>query len=147
MKKLLVGILLISSTSAFATHAYRSEDCTSEVISLEYLGNYPFGGAYRVKGVKGAEEAFEAFPDYYIPDFRNSVEEADIVYEEKSSSMISMKAPTHDGCFQHTENETIDVIVIKSISDKAQEELGLSVNQKIELKCINTLDIPVGPEC
>ena len=148
MKKVfLPGILLLTfiSSNAFAAHAYRSENCKSKTHELGYKGNYPFGGMYGIS-LSGQDSDISALPlfDFEIP---NSLEDAEVIFSEKSSRVVKEGVETNDCGFDHKEWTSQKVIEINLISNDAAKKLGIQQGDKLTFICEESSDIPNNSEC
>lgn len=151
MKKLLITLPVLILTnlitqSAFAMHAYRDESCKSKKHELYYKGNYPVGGMYGVT-LLGQDEEVSAYPSFEPSGTPNSLEDADVIFEEVSSRKISRTKTTSDGCFEHEEWRSKKTIKVTLISEEASQKLGLKQGEKIKFTCDESFDFPVGTDC
>lgn len=144
--KLLIPLLLLSlqSTNAFARHAYRSEECTSTTHNLSYKGNYPIGGLYGFS-VKGEEEV-SAYP-LYDSETASTLDDAEVIFEDKSWAETSERVPTVDCDFDHEEWTSEKVIEISLITTDASKTLGLKKGDQIHFTCVETTDYPNANSC
>lgn len=145
--KFLIPLLLLSlqSTNAFATHAYRSEECTSTTHNLSYKGNYPIGGLFGLS-VKGQDTEVSAYP-LYDSETASTLNDAEVIFEDKSWAETSERVPTIACGFDHEEWTSEKVIEISLISTDASRALGLKKGDQINFTCVETTDYPNGTEC
>lgn len=122
--------------NAFATHAYRSQNCKSTTHNLAYKGNYPVGGMYGISLV-GQETDIPALPllDSETP---NGLEDAEVIFSENSSNNCG---------FDNEEWTSEKTIEINLISPSASHELGLKKGDKLLFICEESTDYPNGSEC
>lgn len=148
MKRILLpGFLLLTllSTNAFAAHAYRSENCKSKTHDFYYKGNYPVGGMYGIS-LAGQSSDVTALP-LFESETPNSLEDADVIFSEKSSKVIEEVKTTIDCGFDHEEWKSEKVIEVNLISKDAANNLSLKQGDKITFICEETRDYPNGTEC
>jgi hypothetical protein len=146
MKHLItLSIIFTLSNTAFATHAYRGENCTSTNYKLNYNGNYPVGGLYGIS-LKGLDEETKALPlnDLVIP---STLEYAEVIFTEVSSKIIKKSKISSDCGFEHEEWRSKKSILINLISDEASLKLKLKKGDKILFTCNESADYPDGSEC
>lgn len=143
---LVVILLSLFSTNAFATHAYRSEYCSSKTLNLYYKGNYPVGGMYGISLINDKNEII-ALPLYDVSETPTTLdEEVQVVFDEKSSTVIEKTPMTNDGSFDHEEWISEKTIEISLISDDASLKLGLKQGDQIEFRCEESTDYPSNTE-
>lgn len=145
---LLPAFLLVTffSNNAFARHAYRSESCTSTTHDLYYKGNYPVGGMYGMT-LKGQEEETTALPLFDASETANTLEDANVIFNEVSSK-ITEQAPTSNDCwFEHDEWKSEKIVEILSISDESSKKLNLKAGDKMTFICEESTDYPTGNDC
>jgi hypothetical protein len=149
MKFLLPCFLLAAffSTNAFATHAYRSENCKSQTHELNYKGNYPVGGMYGVSLLGQEEDDTPALPLYDASETPNSLEDADVIFTEGDSKILSQKPTSHDCYFDHDEWTSEKTIEVNLISPEAAKKLGLKQGDKMVFTCEESTDYPNGKDC
>lgn len=155
MKKfvLFLSLILISSQS-YAMHAYRTEDCTSGKFTLNYTGNYPFGGYYKFDSVEAPTgrdvyDFYAIFKDgeYETPYSEDEYKNAAVVYEYIHSQIVVKEPTTNDGCFDHDEWTSKTVIKIQKLSSDAQKLFDLKEGDTLEMSCTETSDIPNPVDC
>lgn len=148
MKNLLPCFLFATlfSNNAFATHAYRSENCKSTTHELNYKGNYPVGGMYGISKA-GQENDTSALPLFDASETPNTLEDADVIFSEISSEIIEVGPSSNDCGFDHEEWKSVKVVEINLISNDAAKNLGLSQGYKLTFVCEETTDYPNGGEC
>jgi hypothetical protein len=145
MNKYLIPFLFTAffSQASYAIHAYRSEDCVSASHSLNYLGNYPYGGFYGLSkvGHENEEESVHALPLYENDD------DVDVVFDT-SKEVIITKEPTEHGClFDYDEwSSTKDVSILK-ITEAASALLGLKQGDVLSFSCEEASQTPNGHDC
>lgn len=136
------------SQNAFAIHAYRSEVCKSETLSLVYKGNYPVGGMYGISLLASSseEEDTTALP---LDDgsYQSTLEDANFIFEEISSIKLTEKPTENDCYFDHEEYTTQKVLEVSLISVDAAKKLGVKQGDKILFTCEETFDFPNGNTC
>lgn len=148
MKKVLIPaclLLAIVSSNAFATHAYRSQNCKSTTHDLVYKGNYPVGGMYGIS-LAGQEADVPALP-LWDSETPNGLEDAEVIFSEKSSNVIKKGESSSDCGFDHEEWTSEKTIEINLISTSASHELGLKKGDKLSFICEESTDYPNGSEC
>lgn len=137
-KSIALLMLLAFSSSAFATHAYRSETCisqsTNQAYKLVYKGNYPFGGAFGLSKL-GSEEEVELFQKEETAD--PSVNEFDVVRGKTLSSKV-----TKDRCtkgdpirFRNEISKTQTVVNVSNLSAEAEAILDLKSGTYVIFNC------------
>lgn len=141
----LLTFSLMISTSSFATHAYRGEDCKSSKLELNYLGNYPVGGDYKIS-LLGSEDGAKALP-LEEGEGTNTLADAEVIFQEVSSKNIGSKETISECGFDHEEWKSKKSIKIKAISKAAGLKLGLKKGDKIQMVCDETFDMPNGKDC
>ncbi|MBC7539001.1 MAG: hypothetical protein H7281_09280 [Bacteriovorax sp.] len=149
MKRILLSYLLLSmfiSSNAFATHAYRSENCKSTTLDLAYKGNYPIGGMYGIS-LPGQEEDIPALPLFDTSETPNSLENADVIFTENSSIVTEQGETTSDCGFDHTEWKSEKIIEINLIANDAAKNLSLKQGDKLTFICEESTDYPNGSDC
>ncbi len=145
MNKYLFPLMILTglfSQASYATHAYRSENCVSSSHSLNYLGNYPFGGDYALStvGHENDDDIIRALPLY-------QEEDADVVFDTSNEVVVSQEPTVHDCWFDHDEwKSTKDVSIIK-ITEEASAKLGLKQGDVLSFSCDETTDYPNGNTC
>ncbi|MBY0414075.1 MAG: hypothetical protein K2Q18_07910 [Bdellovibrionales bacterium] len=147
MKRLLLPILFVSaflSKNAFATHAYRSEDCTSSTHNLFYKGNYPLGGMYGMTLVNQEEET-SALPTEDVEN--NTLEDAEILFTEIATTITSVPVERTECYFDHTDWSSEKVIEISDITALGVNNLGLKKGDRITFTCKESTDFPNGNRC
>jgi hypothetical protein len=147
MKRFLFScfVMSLTTTNAFATHAYRSEDCKSKDHELFYKGNYPVGGMYGI--LKTGEEEISALPLFDVSETPNSTLDADVIFNELDSKVIEETPTTSDCGFDHTEWTSEKTIEISLITDDAAKKLGLKKGEEIKFFCSESTDYPNGTDC
>lgn len=148
MKKILLpGFLLLSliSNNAFATHAYRSENCKSQTHDLVYKGNYPVGGMYGIS-LSGQDTDVSALPLFDSSETPNGLEDADVIFSENSSKIIKTGTPSSDDGFDHEEWTSEKVVEINLISTEAAQKLSLKTGDKLTFTCEESTDYPNGSD-
>lgn len=140
---LLPAFLLLSlfSSNAFATHAYRSESCTSPTHDLYYDGNYPVGGNYMFS-LKGQNQQVVTLPLWDVEDYHNTLEDADVVFDTLNRIDFDRSEITNDGWFDHEEWKSESTIQISLITPEASQKLGLKQGDKITFTCDESTDYP-----
>jgi len=146
MKKILLPVILLISTNAFATHAYRSENCKSATHDLPYKGNYPVGGDYGIS-LAGQESDIKALPLYDAEETPTTLEDTDVVFNEVSSKILTQAPTTNECYFEHDEWTSEKVIEISLLTPEAATALGLKQGDKITFICEETTDYPNGNNC
>jgi len=148
MKTILLPVLFLSffSNNAFAIHAYRTEDCTSTTHDLYYKGNYPIGGMYGIT-LKGQEEETTALPIFDASETPNTLEDANVIFNEVSSKITEQSPTTNECLFDHDEWESEKIIEVLSISNESSKKLNLKQGDKITFTCVESTDYPNGKEC
>lgn len=150
MKKMLLPCFLLAtffSTNAFATHAYRSENCKSLTHELDYKGNYPWGGMYGVSLLGQEENDTPALPQYDGSDKPNTLEDADMIFTEGDSTILHQEPTVHDCWFDHDKWTSEKTVKINLISPEAGKKLGLKSGDKMTFTCEESTDTPNGNEC
>jgi hypothetical protein len=150
MKKILLpGFLLLTliSNNAFATHAYRSENCKSKskTHDLVYKGNYPVGGMYGISLVEKDTDVL-ALP-LFDSETPNTLDDADVIFSVKLSKVIEKGETAKDCGFDHKEWKSKKIVEINLISNDAAKKLGLKQGDKLTLICEESTDYPNGTEC
>ncbi|MBC7712193.1 MAG: hypothetical protein H7177_02580 [Rhizobacter sp.] len=149
MKRILLPVILVLnffSTNAFATHAYRSENCISAIHTLNYTGNYPIGGLYSMS-LTGQDMNVPALPLWDDPENPNTLNDADVLMSNVESKIIK-KGPSSNDCgFDHEEWTSETTIVINAINDDASKKLGLKQGDTLTLICEESTDYPNGSDC
>lgn len=142
---LMIVVVSLLSSSAFA-HAYRTEVCKSGSHELIYKGNYPVGGDYGIK-LLGEEEDVLSLPVFNGSETENTLEDAEVIFNENSTKVLSQSAPTSDCGFEHSERLSEKEIEIKLITKEASKRLNLKSGEKIIFSCEETFDFPDNSEC
>jgi hypothetical protein len=148
MKKLFLPALFLStliSQNALAMHAYRSEDCQSQTHNLNYLGNYSYGGMYKMALVNDTE-GVTALP-LDNGEKPSTLEDAEIIFSEIDSKVTVPEVITSDCGFEHSEWTTEKTIEVNLISTEASSKMSLKSGEKITFICKETTDFPNGTEC
>lgn len=149
MKKILLPCFLLAaffSNNAFATHAYRSENCKSKTHDLNYKGNYPVGGMYGI-ALAGQDADTPALPLFDTSETPNTLEDADVIFSETSSKVIELGPASNDCGFDHEEWKSEKIVEINLISNDAAKNLGLKQGDKLNFICEESTDYPNGSEC
>jgi hypothetical protein len=128
--------------SAFAIHAYRSDDCKYKKISVSYTGNYPVGGYYEIKN--GKKEALKILPsdeleNYDDADIKSMPQFTVINRNEGKSKKIPA---TKNDCFETETRKYEQVIMLTKLSSVQEEQLEIENNELIILKCVEKFSIP-----
>lgn len=146
MKHLLTFIIFTTlSANAFATHAYRSENCKSTTHNLDYKGNYPYGGMYGISLI-GQDSETTALPQEY-GETQTTLEDAEVIFKEVSSKITEDTGEVKECYFNHREWTSVKVVEISLISTDAAKNLGLHAGEKITFICEETTDYPNGNNC
>lgn len=147
MKKSLSLIMLsLFASSAFATHAYRSETClsqsTTQQYKLVYNGNYPMGGSSSLSKV-GSDEEVIVWESEEQPD--SSINEFTVV----SGKLLKRKV-TQDKCtkdldvtFRNEFSKLQTVVNISKLSPEDEAKLGLKSGTHIIFNCDSEFNMPV----
>jgi hypothetical protein len=149
MKRILFPCFFLAtfmSNNAFATHAYRSENCKSKTLDLAYKGNYPVGGMYGVS-LAGQDTDTPALPLFDTSEAPNSLDDADVIFTENSSIVTEQGETTSDCGFDHTEWKSEKIIEINLISNDAAKNLSLNQGDKLTFICEESTDYPNGSDC
>lgn len=148
MKHLLTFFLFSTfATSAFATHAYRSENCVSTTHTLNYLGNYPFGGMYGMSLPNIENSEVSALPLNNDGEAQSTLEDAEVIFNSLDYKITSDSGEEEQCFFSHREWKSETVIEVSLISKQAAESLGLKAGDKITFICEETTDFPNGNNC
>jgi hypothetical protein len=140
-----LAILSIMSSSAFATHAYRSESCKSATHELFYKGNYAIGGDYGIKTIDQTED-IKALP-LNDSETTNTLDDAEVIFNEGDSKITKEIETTSDCGFEHQEWRSEKEITINLISTEASKILGLKSGDKMTFTCEESFDMPDGSDC
>lgn len=135
------------SQNAFAIHAYRSEVCKSETLSLVYKGNYPVGGMYGVSLLMSSNEEDTTALPLDDGEYQSTLEDASFIFNEISSVKITDKPIENDCYFDHEEYTSQKVLEVSLISEVAAKKLGVKQGDKILFTCEETFDFPNGNTC
>lgn len=146
MKKFVCFALAMGmASSAFATHAYRTMDCQSNDIRLNYKGNYPVGGLYAISR-SGSDELL-ALPNDSETYGEDELKSADVVFEIMASTNIG-DVKTFPVCgFDHTEKLTSNMIKLNKVSPEAARKIGVQQGDSLKFVCVEILDTPNGKDC
>jgi hypothetical protein len=132
---LIICSMFVLSGQAMATHAYLSEECTSETHSFRYEGNYPIGVLIPVTN---ASEG---------PYDQDEIDSMDMLY---TASDIAQTAPTEessDDCFDTTVSHYRQTLTFQKVKAEAGNKVGITEGQSMVFDCISTSDIPNGKGC
>jgi hypothetical protein len=146
---LIICSMFVLSGQAMATHAYLSEECTSETHSFRYEGNYPIGGYYGISKLNQEDKAVlipvtNASEGPYDQD---EIDSMDMLY---TASDIAQTAPTEessDDCFDTTVSHYRQTLTFQKVKAEAGNKVGITEGQSMVFDCISTSDIPNGKGC
>lgn len=139
-----LGLVMVSS-SAFATHAYRSQECSAQGVKLRYTGNYPVGGAYEIYNQNANAESLKALAsDEEGGDDPDSVE---VVFSTVSSVNIGDSKQSSECYFDHEEWHSRKEIKFEKVSALAAKALGLQQGTVLTMNCDESFDTPNGNHC
>lgn len=147
MTKCLLSVFLLTvlvNQNAFARHAYRSENCKSQDLSLVYKGNYPVGGMYGIS--RGEQEDVPALP-LFEDEYKNTLIDADVLFTELNVKVLEKTPPVSECGFKHTEWKSEKVIAFDLLTDDAAKSLGLKPGEKLTFICEESTDHPDDSEC
>ncbi len=150
MKKIFSLSLLVAalfSSNAFATHAYRGENCKSLTHKLDYLGNYPIGGSYGMSVIGTEADNTKALPLFDKSETPNTLEDADVIFSEVSSKIIEQAQSSKDCDFDYEEWKSEKIIEIKLILSEGVKNLGLNQGDKITFICEESTAYPNRSNC
>jgi hypothetical protein len=148
MSKVFISIFFLVSlitNNALAAHGHRTEKCSSISHEFVYEGNYSLGGMYSIS-LTGNELVVSALPLIEL-ETPNTLNDADIIFVEKSSSIFDKIEISKNGDYEHREWNSAKVIEINLISNDASKKIGLKQGDKLSLLCLESSDFPMMNEC
>jgi len=148
MKQLVFLALTMTLTStAFATHAYRSEDCraTSKNLALRYTGNYPVGGDYAISQLNDKSANAELLALSMDDELDQSdYASADVVFSEVQSKNLGKSKKSSDDDFDHEEWRSRKIIKMLKVTSAASQKLGIQQGESVVFVCHESTDYPNG---
>lgn len=144
-----VTMSLLASTSAHATHAYRSETCRSGTVTLQYQGNYPIGGYYAMAKNKAdiEHDGLITLPNDDQIYGQDEIDQAEVIFSEKASKVISKVKESSECYFDYSEWTSKKLISFDKVSSKAAAELGIVKGQAMIFVCSESTAYPNGNTC
>ena len=134
-----LGILAWSS-SAFAIHAYRAENCRSGNLHFSYEGNYPVGGYYRIANSTDSHIAIPNVPELYSAA---EIRDADVLFTEVSMVVTNKPTLEVDSNWEHSEWTSTKVIRIERASLSSQNRFQIEAGREITFKCHESSTNPI----
>jgi hypothetical protein len=150
MKKTIATLALLSlSSSAFAMHAYGTDDCIAKLIggqTLEIdLANGEPANSHRIVN-DSSDTIFFVNYDRIVDGNDVNPKDASLVLLTKSEGNI-VKRKVDDGCFQGEESTFTRSVVVDSIDSIVKENYELKKGQKIHFVCRSSYSAPTGNGC
>lgn len=146
MKNVLASFLILTSAAtSFATHVYRSQECTTTTqdYRLVYNGNYSFGGSYTATKVAtgGTVDLFAKNDSGEQPD--SNVFE--VVRESLYSDKTTKADCSEDGLgFDQQETKARIAIKFSKLSEQDEQKLGMTSLQTRIFNCTTVVSSPVN---
>lgn len=147
---ILVALITLVASSAFATHAYLTQDCLSDTHKLVYQGNYPIGGSYGLSKLQSEDQIKVWDIDGEEENETVSLEENVFkVVESKILSSEEVKASCEgaDGvAFEETNLKSEITIKLLNVLKADEAKSGLKTGDTMKLLCDETFAMPVRCE-
>jgi hypothetical protein len=132
----------VTASTAFASHAYRSEDCSSAAFKFSYKGNYPIGGSYGLSKINSDKE-IELWDKKNADD---SSANQFVIEDNKVISSQEAAAPCQDGDdvdFTETTSQISIKVKLTKVSGQDAQALEVKLGDVLSFQCVEIFSVPV----